>query len=141
MYVEDGTPIVVGIVATIGNGRNIISKVRTVYARSDFAKQITDDTILYLGKNKKETKQWFQALGQPVPSGGTKFGFIRSITLSFGDVKDDSSQNSERLNERKSIDIDVFAGDDKVVKEMTLLTERANAIGSRVVANIRKIPN
>ena len=37
--------------------------------------------------NKKETDTWFQALGQPVPTGGTKYGFIRSIRLNFENVK------------------------------------------------------
>ena len=75
-----GTPITVGIVATLSRGKTVISKVRTVHARSNFAKQITDASVLFLGENKKETNAWFQAQGQlSVPMGGAKYGFIRSI--------------------------------------------------------------
>ena len=42
---------------------------------------MSDDKILYLSENKKETKAWFQSLGtQTLPLGGNKFGFIGSIS-------------------------------------------------------------
>ena len=44
-----------------------------------------------LTKIKKETDKWFQALGQPVPTGGTKYGFINSISDSAAKVKEKSS--------------------------------------------------
>lgn len=74
------TPVVIGVVATKGRGGNVITKIRTVHARGDLIKQITDDTVLYLNENKKETDKWFQAQGHRVPMRGTKYGFIRSIT-------------------------------------------------------------
>ena len=40
--------------------------------------------MLYLNKDKKRTLDWFQARDKVVPLGGTKFGFIRSISLSVG---------------------------------------------------------
>lgn len=37
---------------------------------------------MYLSENKKEAKEWFNALGRSTPFGGTKFGLIRSISTS-----------------------------------------------------------
>ena len=37
--------------------------------------------------NKKETEAWFNALGRSTPFGGTKFGFIRSISIADENVK------------------------------------------------------
>ena len=95
------TPVVVGVVATKGRGGNVITKIRTVHARGNFVSQITDDTILYLNENKKETDKWFQAQGQPVPMRGTKYGFIRSITLTDENVK--SSSYSDDLTVAQKI--------------------------------------
>ena len=36
--------------------------------------------------NIKRTRQWFQACGIQVPLGGTKFGFIRSISRTYSNV-------------------------------------------------------
>ena len=94
---HNGTPITVGVVATVGRDGTTISKIRTMHARRDFAKQITDESILYLNENKKETDRWFQAQGQPVPMRGTKYGLIRSIANIGGSVNSGVSQNSRRL--------------------------------------------
>jgi len=57
MLYYHNTPVVVGVVATKGRGGNVITKIRTVHARGNFVSQITDDTILYLNENKKETNK------------------------------------------------------------------------------------
>ncbi len=75
------SPVVVGVM--IGKHRNgsAISKIQTVHPNRNVLSEATDENTLYLGENKKETKSWFQALGtQTLPLGGTKFGFIRSIS-------------------------------------------------------------
>ena len=43
---------------------------------------LSEDKRLYLSENKKETKEWFNALGRSTPFGGTKFGLVRSISTS-----------------------------------------------------------
>lgn len=84
----NGTPIVVGVMITKNRMRTAsVAKIRTVHARGDVANQITDDSILYLNPNKKETTAWFQARGIHVPLGGTRFGFIRSIAGNNENVK------------------------------------------------------
>ena len=76
-------PVMVGVMVTYDRtGRNVINKVRTIHARSDVSKLISDESVLYLSENKKRTREWFQARGIIVPLGGTKFGVIRSIAYS-----------------------------------------------------------
>lgn len=88
LQTADGTPVLVGVmVAKDRSGRNSVTKIRTIHARSDFAKLITDESILYLNENKKKTKEWFQVRGNRVPLEGTSFGLIRSIQLGDADVK------------------------------------------------------
>jgi len=76
-------PVVVGVVMHLDrSGQNVITNIRTVHARSNFAKQITDDTVLYLNGDKKKTRKWFQVCGNlNVPLEGTKYGIIRSIAF------------------------------------------------------------
>lgn len=94
------SPIMVGIVVTPDrSGKNVINKVRTVHARRDIGNVITDSNVLYLSPDKKRTRTWFQARGNVVPLGGTRFGFIRSIAPSDGSVK-----HSLRENDRKYMD-------------------------------------
>lgn len=58
-----------------------MSKIQTIHPNRNAIKEMTDDKILYLSENKKETKQWFQSLGtQKLPLGENKFGFIRMIS-------------------------------------------------------------
>lgn len=74
------SPVLVGIVVNYDrSGRNVINKVRTVHARRNAADKITDSSVLYLGEDKKRTRNWFQALGTHLPLGGTKYRYIRSI--------------------------------------------------------------
>ena len=74
------SPLMVGVMVTKSrDGKTEINKVRTVHARRDAGKKITDSSVLYLNPNKEKTQTWFQALGNDVPLGGTKFGFIRRI--------------------------------------------------------------
>lgn len=88
LRIENGTPVVVGIVMKLDrSGSSLISNIRTIHARSDFAKQITDDSVLYLNEDKKRTRAWFQVCGNlNVPLEGNKFGFIRSITYQNAEV-------------------------------------------------------
>lgn len=44
------------LVKTATRGENYINKIRTIYARRDFAKNISDKSVLYLNENKRETK-------------------------------------------------------------------------------------
>ena len=73
------SPMMVGVTISHDRAGNEISKVRTYNTRRDVGNLITDETVLYLGEDKKRTREWFQACGIQVPLGGTKFGFIRSI--------------------------------------------------------------
>ena len=86
---ETGKPLLVGIVAVRDRtGKSVITKVRTTHQRfSDLAKIINDESVLYITEDKKRAKAWFQASRIDMPSGGTKFGFIRRITLSDDIVK------------------------------------------------------
>ena len=96
----NGHPVVVGIVMRKDrSGENIISNIRTIHARSNFAKGITDDTVLYLNEDKKRTRNWFQVCGiSNVPLEGTRFGLIRSIQYSDRDVNS-YALNSSRTNQ------------------------------------------
>ena len=94
----EGKPIVVGIVMHLDrSGRNLITNVRTIHARSNFAKQITDETVLYLNENKKMTRKWFHDCGNlNVPLAGTRFGVIRSIAYTNDSVKKNQSESSKK---------------------------------------------
>ena len=72
------------------NHISVVNKVRSVGTRShNLDALLSEDKLLYLGENKKETKKWFNALGRSTPFGGTKFGLIRSIR--------DSDENSNHF--------------------------------------------
>lgn len=103
----NGVPIVVGVMAKQGRGGNIISRIRTVHARRDLENQITDDSILYLSENKKETDKWFQAQGHHVPMRGTKYGLIRSITFSNEKVNENVVKNSHRDSNGRELSAEV----------------------------------
>lgn len=92
----NGHPVTVGVVVTLGRSGTVISKVRTTHAKSALSTGITDGSVLYLNENKKVTDKWFQAQGQHVPTGGTKYGYIRSISLSFENSNTSNEKNSER---------------------------------------------
>ena len=89
----NGIPVTVGVVMTRNSGGTVISKIRTVHARSDLKKQITDESVLYIGENKKETNAWYQTCGIDVPLGGTQLGVIRSI-----DFVDSLTQPKQKVN-------------------------------------------
>lgn len=90
LYDAKRNPIVVAVRINATNRRNkisLVNKVRSVGTRThNLDKLLSENEILYLGKNKKETVNWFNALGRSTPFGGTKFGLIRSIR--------DSGENS-----------------------------------------------
>lgn len=90
---NSATPVVVGIVMRRDiNGQTLINNIRTVHARSDFAKQITDKSVLYLNEDRKKTRTWFHVCGiLNVPLNGTKYGLIRSISFSDHSVKTDDT--------------------------------------------------
>ena len=130
LYTDDGTPITVGIVVTNSQKGTMISKVRTVHARRDFANQITDESVLYLKDNKKEINAWFQTLGNDVPLRGTQLGVIRSIDFnnsiadSSGDVKGD-------VRYSKEMDADYMAAveSDDMETAQAMVDEAAKAAG------------
>ncbi len=82
LYVK-GIPVVVGVVMRLDRSGNCaINNVRTIHMRNDFYKHITDESVLYLNKDKRRTRSWFQVCGNlNVPLEGTKYGLIRSITF------------------------------------------------------------
>lgn len=84
------SPMMVGVTISKNRASNDISKVRTFNARKDVGNLINDESILYLDVNKRRTRQWFQACGIQVPLGGTKFGFIRSISRTYSNVNTES---------------------------------------------------
>ena len=126
-----GTPVTVGLVVTLSRDGSVVSKVRTVHARSNFAKQITDDSILYLGENKNETDSWFQAQGQlVVPMRGTIYGFIRSIAQPFGNVNPQTEQElTDELTRRVAQENDPY-----------ITEEQIRGILERAVANAKDMP-
>ena len=74
------SPVVIGIMMVQTQKGSIINKIQTVHPNRNVLKEMTDDKILYLSENKKETKLWFQSLGtQKLPLGGNKFGLIRTL--------------------------------------------------------------
>lgn len=81
LFINEKTPVVVAVVMRFDrSGNNVITNIRTVHARSNFAKQITDESVLYLNEDKKRTRKWFQVCGNlNVPLEGTTFGLIRTI--------------------------------------------------------------
>ena len=87
------SPMMVGITISKDRAGNDITKVRTYNARKDVGRLITDETILYLSENKRNTQSWFQACGIQVPLGGNQFGYIRSITQNLYKSKKVSSGN------------------------------------------------
>ncbi len=50
-----GVPVTVGVVVMRVRGGTMVSKTRTVHARGNLKAQITDESVLYLKDNKKET--------------------------------------------------------------------------------------
>ena len=107
LFTAKGAPIVVGMVVhTDIDGSTLISNIRTVHPRSNYAKQITDASVLYLNEDKKRTRTWFHVCDNlKVPLDGTMFGFIRSITyqdtkINRYSVKSRSAQSYESEIER-----------------------------------------
>lgn len=96
LYTTNGTPVTVGVVVTESRSGTVVSKVRTVHARQDVGKQITDNSVLYLKPNKKEINAWFKARSNDVPLGGTQLGVIRSI-----DFTDSIAQKVDSVNTEK----------------------------------------
>ena len=89
----------VGIMMSQTQKGSIISKIKTVHPNRNALKEMTDDKILYLSENKKETKAWFQSLGtQTLPLGGNRFGFIRSISQSDALVNTASKKSLEKAS-------------------------------------------
>jgi len=96
----NGKPVVVGVVMHLDrSGRNVISNIRTIHARSNFAKQITDRSVLYLNEDKRKTRSWFQVCGNlNVPLEGTKYGLIRSIAFDGENSNREFSLSSDQQN-------------------------------------------
>ena len=120
LFDEEGRPIVIALRVSSTNRRNritAVNKIRSIGVRThNLDKLLSDDSILYLSKNRKETKAWFNALGRSTPFGGTKFGFIRSISFESGK---NNPQNSDGKTSRV-----VETGDLKPLIETTKRSER-----------------
>ena len=98
LYVSN-SPVVVGVMMKQTPKGNIVNKIKTVHPNRSVLKEMTDDKILYLSENKKETKSWFQSLGKQVlPLRGKQFGFIRSISQ--------NSQNDKGFDKNSSKNVD-----------------------------------
>lgn len=95
----NGHPMMVGVTISKDRAGNDISKIRTYNLRRDVEKIITDTNILYLSDDKKRTREWFQACGKQVPLGGSKFGFIRSISQKLQNINTDE-RNSKKSENR-----------------------------------------
>lgn len=99
VFDANSNPIVVALRVNSTKRRNsitLVNKIRSVGSRShNLDKLLSESKILYLGENKKETKTWFNALGRSTPFGGTKFGFIRSVSFSGDAVKKYSLEPQE----------------------------------------------
>ena len=108
-----GHPIVVALRVNSTNRRNhitLVNKVRSVGTRNtDLDKLLAESAILYLNENKKETNQWFNALGRSTPFGGTKFGLIRSITFDLPNVNKNSTARTEST-ENLDVEVDKKTG-------------------------------
>ena len=121
------TPIVVGVVMTKDrSGALLVNKIRTIHARSDYAKQITDKTVLYLNENKKKTQNWFQVCGISVPLEGTRYGLIRTITYKG----ESNNRNTQEEQSRKQIALDT-AGMIEQNGRAAWLPERINDLMQR----------
>ena len=85
-----GHPIMIALRVDSTKRRNnvtIVNKIRSIGTReANLDKILQDENILFLGKDKKRTKTWFNALGRSTPFGGTKFGPIRMISFSIDGV-------------------------------------------------------
>ena len=107
LHDETGKPIVVALRINSINRRNhvtLVNKVRSVGRRwTDLGKILDESNIVYLGKNKKDTQAWFNALGRSTPFGGTKLGYIRSVTFAPPKI----NPSNKNIFEKKS-DRDVF---------------------------------
>lgn len=79
----NNSPMLIGVVMHLdSNGQALVTNIRTVHARRDAIKQITDNSVLYLNKDKRKTRSWFHDCGNlNVPLAGTKYGLIRSISF------------------------------------------------------------
>lgn len=104
-------PTMVGVVISKNRGGYPIAKIRTFNICSDAENLLTDDKILYLGENKKETKRWFQSFGIQVPCGGTRFGLIRSLPLQEADVKD---ENAIKESRKATDDLGAIMSEDRI---------------------------
>ncbi|MBE6984610.1 MAG: hypothetical protein E7434_03150 [Ruminococcaceae bacterium] len=160
-YDEHGSPIVVAVRINSTNRRNHITqvnKIRSVGTRThNLDKLLKDDNILYLNPNKKEAKNWFNALGRSTPFGGTKFGLIRSVAFETVEVKqefsidDDVAELNEQFRQRMAEDDtpEGLAPDDEQIKDYHALAKAekerraknatANALKNRIKASEKSI--
>lgn len=112
LYGKNGRPVVVAIkldATKRGTSISGVSKVRSVGERRDahLDKLLSDDAILYLNPNKKETGAWFQALGRSTPVGGTKFGLIQTIAQAQEKNNRFRENNGNPNAETRQFDLDL----------------------------------
>ena len=96
------SPVVIGVMIAKSKKGTIVNKIQTVHPNRNYFKEMSDDNILYLSENKREVKSWSQALSAQMPRpGGTRFGFIRSISQPFDSVKSETEKNSSTESDNK----------------------------------------
>ncbi|MGM9648262.1 MAG: hypothetical protein ACI3YH_09040, partial [Eubacteriales bacterium] len=124
------SPMMVGVTISKDRAGNDISKVRTYNTRRDVGRLITDDSVLYINEDKKRTQEWFQACGIQVPLGGTKLGFIRSISQTFDSVnrKFSVSVDNFKYSERDSAYMEAVESGDMITAQR-LVDEAAKEAG------------
>lgn|GEM_PF-4418244 len=103
LYDAEGRPIVVALrikSTARGNSVEVVNKIRSVGIRNhNIDKLLEEHSIVFLD-NKNRTDTWFQALGRSTPFGGTKYGPIRMLSFSEGNVKADKSPDVQAHPER-----------------------------------------
>ena len=137
---EIGHDVVVVVHINKRNNRSVINKIASVYSKTDndtdrnkirgyVRHQIESGNLL--DASIKKAPLWFTSRGLQLPKlVQTIIDANTKITQKDPSVKNNSMQAAENNAdaERKSIDIDSFANDDKTIKELKLLEEHVDQL-------------
>ena len=100
------------------------AKFKLFIQKKGFLKEMTDDNILYLSENKKETKEWFQSLGAQMPLlGESNLGFICMLSQSSSSVNpkiaptDKGSMSADRSTYMTARELLLQAMEDEELKK------------------------
>lgn len=146
VFDDNRNPIVVALRVNSTNRRNhitLVNKIRSIGTRShNLDTLLSEDALLYLGKNKKETQNWFNALGRSTPFGGTKSGLIRSISYSAENVKaslkKDDKADASSSDAKKAAEEETAEAIEEREKRTALATMQDRA--RKVVAGFDTLP-